>query len=49
MRVVMIEPDIIVDKRCPFELLILFDREECDRVFKDCGIQIMGAVKGKAV
>jgi len=49
MRVVMIEPDIVVDKWGPFELLVLFDCEECNRVFEDHSIEIMGAIEGKAI
>jgi len=49
MRVVMVEPDIVVDKRGPLELLVLFDCEECDQIFEDHSIEVMGAVKGKAV
>jgi len=45
----MIEMDIVVDKGGPFELLVLLDRKECDRVFKDRSIKIMGAIKRKAV
>ena len=39
MCVVMIEPDIVMYKRGPVELLVLFDR----------GIEVMSAVEGKAV
>jgi len=49
VRVVMIEPDIVVDKGGLLELLVLFDCKECDQVFEDHGIQIMDAVKGEAV
>jgi len=45
----MIELDIMVDKGGPLELWILFDHEECDRVFEDHGIQVMGTSKGKTV
>jgi len=45
----MIELDIMVDKRGPLELRVLFDRVECDRVFEDRGIEVVGAVKGKTV
>ena len=45
----MVEPDIMVDKRGPLELWVLLDRIECDRVFEDRGIKVMGAVKGKTV
>jgi len=48
-RVVMIEPDIVVDERGPFELLVSFDRKECDRVLEDRGIEVMGAVQRKVV
>jgi len=43
----MIEPDIMVDKRGPLELQVLFDRKERDQVFEDRGIEIVCAVKGK--
>jgi len=49
MRVVMIELDIMVDKRGPLELRVLFDRVECDQIFEDRSIEVVGAVKGKAV
>ena len=45
----MVEPDIVVDKRDPLELLVLFDRKESDQVFEDRSIEIVGAVKGKTV
>jgi len=45
----MIEPDIMVDKRGPLELWVLFDHVECNRVLKDRGIEVMGAGKGKAI
>jgi len=41
----MIEPDIMVDKRGPLVFLVLFDREECDRVLEDRGIEIMDSVQ----
>ena len=49
MRVVMIEPDIMVDKRGRPELQVLFDSEECDRVLEDCGIEVVGSVQRKTV
>ena len=49
MHIVMVELDIMVDRRGPLEFRVLFDRIECDRVFEDRGIQIMGAIKGEAV
>jgi len=45
----MIEPDIMVDKRGSLELWILFDRVECNQVFKDCGIEIVETIKRKMV
>jgi len=42
MRVVMIEPDIMVDKRGPLVFWVLFDQVECDWVLKDCSIEIVG-------
>jgi len=45
----MIEPDIVVDKRGSLELLVLLDCEECNWIFKDRGIEIVGAVKRKVV
>ena len=49
MHVVMIELDIMVDKRGPLELWVLLDRIERDRVFEDCGIEVVGAGKGKTI
>ena len=45
----MIEPEIVVDKRGPLELRVLFDRKECDWTFEDRGIEIVGAVERKTV
>jgi len=49
MCVVMIEPDIMVDKWGPLEFWVLFDCVECDWVFEDRSIEVMGPVKGKAI
>ena len=49
MCVVMIELDIMVDKRGPFELRVLFDRVECDWVLEDHGIEIVDTVKGETI
>ena len=49
MRVVMIESDKVVDKQGSLELWILLDRMECNQIFEDCDIEIMGAIKGEAV
>jgi len=45
----MIEPDIVVDKRGPLELRVLFDRVKRNWVFEDRGIQIVSTVMGKTV
>jgi len=45
----MIEPDIMVDKRGPLVFRVLFDREECDRVLEDRGIEIVGPAQREAV
>jgi len=45
----MVEPDIVVDKRSHLELLVVLDRKECDWVFEDHSIQVVGAVKGETV
>ena len=49
MHVVMVEPDIMVDKRGLFILRVLFDCEECDQVLEDCGIEVMGPVQREAI
>jgi len=45
----MIEPDIMVDKRGPLELWVLFNCKEGNRVLEDCGIEVVGTVKGETV
>jgi len=48
-RVIMIEPDIMVDKGGLLVRLVLLDRVESNGVFEDRGIEIVDAVKRKAV
>jgi len=45
----MIEPEIRVDKLGRPSLRVVFDHEECNRVFEDSGIEVMGSIKGKTV
>ena len=45
----MIEPDIVVDKRGPLELLVLFNRKECNWIFEDRGIEVVGPIEGKVI
>jgi len=45
----MIELDIVVDKRGPLELWVLFNHIECDQVLEDHGIEVVDTVEGKAV
>ena len=45
----MIEPDIMVDKRGPLILRVLFDREECDQVLKDRGIEVVGPIQREMI
>jgi len=45
----MIEPDIMVDKRGPLVFRVLFDREECDWVFEDCGIKVVDPIQRKTI
>ena len=45
----MIEPDIMVDKRGPLILWVLFDREECDQVLEDRGIKVMGPIQRETI
>jgi len=45
----MVEPKIRVDKwGCP-EFLVIFNREEYDQAFKDCGIEVVDAIERKVI
>jgi len=45
MRIVMIEPDIMVDKRGPLEFWVLLDCKERDWVFEDRGVRAGGSLR----
>jgi len=49
MCVVMIEPDIVVDKRGPLVFWVLFNRIEHNWVLKDRGIEVVGPVQREAI
>jgi len=49
MHVVMVELDIMVDKRGPLEFRVLFDRVEHNRVFKNRSMEVVETIKGKTV
>jgi len=45
----MVEPDVMVDKRGPLVFRVLFNREECDQVFEDRGIEVMDPTQREAI
>jgi len=45
----MIEPDIVVDKRGPLELRVLFNHIGCDWILEDRGIEVVDTIEGKVV
>jgi len=49
MHVVMVELDIMVNKRGPLEFRVLFNCVEHNRVFEDRNIEVVETVKGKTV
>jgi len=48
-HVIMVEPDIIVDKWGCLELQVVFNREECDQTFESCSIKVMDTLEREAV